>query len=277
MKKVIIWAVAIVAVAAIFFVVLKNPAIAPQNSSSPSPSARKANIIVTSPVAMAGQTGAKVDNPITITGRARVFESQFNWRLKNAAGSVIAEGTAYANAPDMGQYGDFTIKIPVPVGNGPSLTVEVFDYSAKDGALQDLVKIPIVLATLETATVKAFFMNDRLDPEVTCQKTFPVEREIIKTKEVAYLALTELLNGPTATEKKEDYGTTIPSGVKINSLNIRGGTAYADFDGTLEYQVGGSCRVSAISHQITDTLKQFSSVKKVVISINGRTEDILQP
>lgn len=277
MKKIIIWLIVLVAVAIVYFTVLKNPAIAPQGSVPPSPSVHEANIIVTSPIALAGQAGAKVDNPITVTGRARVFENQFNWRLKNGIGSVIAEGTAYANAPDTGQYGDFAIKIPVSVGNGPSLTVEVFDYSAKDGTLQDLVKIPVVLSTLDTATVKVFFMNNGLDPEITCQKTFPVAREIIKTKEVAYLALTELLKGPTASDKKAGYDTTIPSGVKINSLNIRGGTAYADFDSTLEYQVGGSCRVSAISHQITDTLKQFSSVKKVVISINGRTEDILQP
>jgi len=45
----------------------------------------------------------------------------------------------------------------------------------------------------------------------------------------------------------------------------------------LQYQVGGSCRVSAIRAQIIETLKQFSTVKNVVISINGRTEDILQP
>ncbi len=50
-----------------------------------------------------------------------------------------------------------------------------------------------------------------------------------------------------------------------------------DFDETLEKAVGGSCRVAAIRSQITKTLLQFPSFKKVIISINGRTEDILQP
>lgn len=50
-----------------------------------------------------------------------------------------------------------------------------------------------------------------------------------------------------------------------------------DFDERLEFQVGGSCRVAAISAQIRETLKQFPQVKEVIISINGRTEDILQP
>jgi len=45
----------------------------------------------------------------------------------------------------------------------------------------------------------------------------------------------------------------------------------------LEFQVGGSCRVSAIRAEIIQTLKQFSTIKEVIISINNRTEDILQP
>jgi len=35
--------------------------------------------------------------------------------------------------------------------------------------------------------------------------------------------------------------------------------------------------VTAIRAQITETLKQFPTVENVVISIDGRTEDILQP
>jgi hypothetical protein len=274
MKKSLVWGVVLIVGVVVAFVVWRQAMQSPQTSVSPSISAspvREANIIVTSPIA-----GTRVDNPITVTGRARVFESQFNWRLKSATGGILAEGIAMANAPDMGMYGDFTIKIPVPLGQ-TSFIVEVFDYSAKDGSLQDLVRIPVTLATAETSTVKAFFSNSVLDPEVSCQKTFPVERQIVKTKEVAYLALTELLKGPTAADKKASYTTSIPFGVKINSLVIRGTTAYADFNSTLDYQIGGSCRVSAISHQIVDTLKQFSSIKNVVISIDGRTEDILQP
>jgi spore germination protein GerM len=53
--------------------------------------------------------------------------------------------------------------------------------------------------------------------------------------------------------------------------------AKVDFDERLGFQVGGSCRVSAIRAQITETLMQFSTVKSVVVSINGRTEDVLQP
>lgn len=110
-----------------------------------------------------------------------------------------------------------------------------------------------------------------------CKSLFPVEREIIKTEGIARSTIEELLKGLTQEEKEAGYFTTINEGVKINSLIITDGTAKIDFDETLEKGVGGSCRVLAIREQIKQTLMQFSSVKKVIISIDGRTEDILQP
>ena len=65
--------------------------------------------------------------------------------------------------------------------------------------------------------------------------------------------------------------------MRIQGLTIENGVAKVDFSEQLEFQVGGSCRVAAIRAQITDTLKQFPTVDSVVISIDGRTEDVLQP
>lgn len=129
----------------------------------------------------------------------------------------------------------------------------------------------------EAMTIYVFFNNDKLDPEFSCNKVFAVERVIPKTQEVAGPALTELLRGPTEEEKTQGFFTSIPTGVVIQSLRIENGVAYADFNEALEFQVGGSCRVSAIRAQITETLKQFPTVQQIVISIDGRTEDILQP
>ena len=129
----------------------------------------------------------------------------------------------------------------------------------------------------EFITVKVFFNNDRLDPEFSCNKVFPVEREILKTEAVARAALQELLKGPTAAEKEAGFFTSIKPGVKIQKLSVEEGLAKVDFNEQLEFQVGGSCWVSAIRAQITEILKQFPTVNQVIISINGRTEDILQP
>lgn len=129
----------------------------------------------------------------------------------------------------------------------------------------------------ETIKVKVYYNNSKMDPEFSCNKVFPIEKEIVKTWTVGRAALQELLSGPTNTEKEQGYFSSINPGVKIHELAIENGVATVDFDEQLEYQVGGSCRIAAIRAQITETLKQFPTVEEVIISINGRTEDILQP
>ena len=130
---------------------------------------------------------------------------------------------------------------------------------------------------VESFTVKVFFGNSRLDPDASGDKVFAVERCIPRKPTVARGALEELLKGPTNEETAQDYFTGINTGVRIQRLAIADGTVMVDFDEQLESQVGGACRVSAIRAQITETLKQFPTVDEVVISINGRTRDILQP
>ncbi len=257
------------------FIILRSQATAPVEVGStptPSVSVREANIVVTSP-----KSGDFVSNPIVVTGRARVFENTFNYILRDSSGNKIYENYAMADAPDAGLFGDFAVKIPVPLTATDNLMVEVFEYSAKDGSVTNLVRVPVTIDSTKTSTIKAFFSSGKLDPKASCTKVFPVERIVIKTQETAFISLIELLKGVTTAEKSSGYSTSIPEKARINLVNIRSGTAYVDFDETLQYQVGGSCRVSTIRAQIIETLKQFSSVKSVVISINGRTEDILQP
>ncbi|MEK7540989.1 MAG: GerMN domain-containing protein [Patescibacteria group bacterium] len=125
--------------------------------------------------------------------------------------------------------------------------------------------------------VKLYFNNNEMEPEYSCQKVFPVDRGVSETKAVAKAALEELLKGPTRQEILDGFFTSINPGVKIQKLTIENTVAKVDFDSNLEKNVGGSCRVSAIRNQITQTLSQFKTVQSVIISINGRTEDILQP
>jgi spore germination protein GerM len=94
---------------------------------------------------------------------------------------------------------------------------------------------------------------------------------------VGRAALDELLKGPSVEEKEKGYLTAINEGVKVEKLTIENGVAKADFNSRLEEAVGGSCRVNLIRSQIVNTLMQFSTVKEVVISIEGKTEDILEP
>jgi spore germination protein GerM len=90
-------------------------------------------------------------------------------------------------------------------------------------------------------------------------------------------ALRALLQGPTPEEKARGLLTEIPPGTKLRKLTLQGGTARASFSAELDREVAGSSRVTAIRRQIELTLRQFSEVDEVVIEVDGRVEDVLQP
>lgn len=224
-----------------------------------------------------------INSPLTIEGEARgswFFEASFPVELSDQNGNIISRGIATAqgewmtekfvpfiaklefNAPTTSQKGILTLKKDNPSGLPEN---------------DDKLIVPVIFGANPTINIKVYFNNNKLDPEISCNKVFPVERKIAKTQLVARAALEELLKGATAADEKEGYFTNINTGVKIQKLNIANGVARVDFDKQLEYQIGGSCRVSAIRAQITETLKQFPTVSEVIISVDGRTEDILQP
>lgn len=223
-----------------------------------------------------------VQSPLEIEGEARgywFFEASFPIRLIDENGRELGVGIAQALSDWMTE--DFVsfkanLEFQPPTTKKGTLILEKDNPSGLPENSDEL-RIPVAFNPVETMKVKVYFNNDELDPEFSCNKVFPIEREIPKTQTVARAALEELLKGSTEAEKEQGFFTSINPGVKIQSLTIEDGTAKVDFDEQLEFQVGGSCRVAAIRAQITGTLKQFPTVDDVIISINGRTEDILQP
>lgn len=128
-------------------------------------------------------------------------------------------------------------------------------------------------------TLSVYFNNNDklLSGQDECTTVFPVERTVPYTVGVGKAALEELLKGSTADEQSQGYSTSIKPGVVLNSLKIENGIGYADFNDALDEGVAGSCLVTMIRSQITQTLKQFPTVEEVVISINGESEEVLQP
>ncbi|MFH1161936.1 MAG: Gmad2 immunoglobulin-like domain-containing protein [Candidatus Jorgensenbacteria bacterium] len=246
-----------------------------------------ANIIVAAP-----QPGATVGLPLTITGKARAFENTFSYRIRDENNSVLFESNAMTDAEDAGILGngstsltilslpkDFSLSVNYPEPKSTRGTVEVFEYSAKDGEEINKVAVPIVFdGNVEAQTVNVYFSSRAEDQEaMRCNETYPVARRIPKTQAPARTALEELLKGPDRVESGRGFFTSINPGVKINSLAIADGVARADFDAMMEAGMGGSCRVTAIRSQITNTLKQFPAVREVIIGVEGRVEDALQP
>lgn len=133
--------------------------------------------------------------------------------------------------------------------------------------------IVVPLSTPSVMKVKVYYSRS----SATDIEFVPVERTIPKTAAIGRAAIEELLKGPTPEEKAQGLDNPLPSNARLLSLKIVDGVAYADFDEALQFGVGGSVRTMAIRKMITLTLMQFSTVNEVVISIEGRTEDILQP
>jgi spore germination protein GerM len=102
-----------------------------------------------------------------------------------------------------------------------------------------------------------------------------VERIFVMEDGVEEEAVNALLEGPTTEEEEEGYSTAIDSEATLNSFRIEEKTAYLDFSEELD--ASGSAMVVAVREQIEKTLLQFETIDDVVISINGETEEVLQP
>ncbi|MFA6048006.1 MAG: GerMN domain-containing protein [Parcubacteria group bacterium] len=247
------------------------------NSENPTSDAAGNDVKVTQP--MPGDT---INSPIEIIGEAKgnwFFEGELPVKLVDKNGKVIAETQAKA----LGEWmtTDFVpfraiLEFSAPTSATADLILAANDPSGQGSAKE--IRIPVTLGKVTGMKIKLFFSSLYFDPESqNCEKVYEVERVVPKTKAVAKAALEELLGGITEEEKGGGYFTSISLGVKVNSVSVVNGVAKADFSSELGNGVGGSCRTSIIVAQITQTLKQFPTVKNVVISIDGKTEGILQP
>ena len=221
-----------------------------------------------------------IGNPFVILGRARAFESVVNWRISDAHGKVLGQGSVMTNAQDMGLYGSFRVRaFFADVPETDTGTAQVFTMSPKDGSEQDMVSIPVTFSK-DRSVVKVYFSNVLKDPNVEhCDVVYPVTRRIVKTQNVAEVALLELLKGPTAQEQTAGSRTTIVPGTVLRSVNVSADhVATPDFSNELAYGLGGSCRVQALVSQINQTLKQFPEIETVNIFIDGQDAKLkLQP
>jgi spore germination protein GerM len=127
---------------------------------------------------------------------------------------------------------------------------------------------------------------------VTGLDTQPTQRRIPKTVRIGTAALEELLWGPEL-KNLAGFSTALPTPedvlnfpgrepdwgprVTLRNLTITNGVATADFSKELKAYGGGSERVRLIREQITQTLKQFPTVREVQIAIEGQTQGVLEP
>jgi hypothetical protein len=89
--------------------------------------------------------GATVTSPVTISGTADVFEATVSIRILDTTNNTLAETVTTATC-GTGCRGDYTIDVPFSVSTPQPGVIQVFEVSAKDGSMINIVRIPVTLA-----------------------------------------------------------------------------------------------------------------------------------
>lgn len=223
------------------------------------------------------QNSSQVSAVFVVEGMGRAFENQMQVRVRTSQKTLIEKPVMLQGA-QMGEFGKFSVTFDLSsfkLASGTQLFIDAFEYSAKDGSQIHTDTRTVFFSGASTTMVVKVFFSDERRMNANCADVTASTRIIPRTEAVGAKALEELLKGPITQERGLGLATNIPAGTKLLKLRIESGTAYADFSEELDKNIGGSCRVSAIRAQITQTLKQFSNIRNVVISVQGRVDDVL--
>ncbi|GMU79320.1 MAG: hypothetical protein AMXMBFR46_21130 [Acidimicrobiia bacterium] len=89
--------------------------------------------------------GDRIASPVEIAGENRTFENNVRMRVLGADRRILAD-TFTTGTGEMGTWGPFRASVPFTKGSDTTGYVVVFDSSAKDGSMIDLVEIPVRFA-----------------------------------------------------------------------------------------------------------------------------------
>ncbi|OIO53014.1 hypothetical protein AUJ46_06350 [Candidatus Peregrinibacteria bacterium CG1_02_54_53] len=220
-----------------------------------------------------------VSLPLDIAGDVRIGSgTTVQFVLADQDGFALVEDAIRLPKALSGQVVPFrtATAFPRPMGTGGVLHVSLF---AENGGLIEDVRIPVRFIPNATVEIKAFFGNSERDPKAEyCDVSYPVARRVALDEDLLAASLQELLKGPTISEQRQHFSTSLPDGVQIHGLREQDGHVTATFNKALLGGVAGSCRVQEIRSQIERTLKQFPFVKDVTIAVEGvPIDEVLQP
>ena len=116
--------------------------------------------------------------------------------------------------------------------------------------------------TYEKVELKLYFANE------TGDKLVPVYRSVVYNSNISMerLAVEQIISGPNT----DICFPTISKDSKINSINVKDGVCYIDFDSAfLNEPYNVTAEVALYS--LVDTIAEFSDVNKVAFSVNGES------
>jgi spore germination protein GerM len=126
-----------------------------------------------------------------------------------------------------------------------------------------------------TTTLKVYFGKEDLgEGDAACSRVAAVVRQVPRTQRVARAALQELFRGPTPKERAEGYRSWFSEDTRaiLKDVRIEGRTAYVDLHDLRQLIPGAtsSCGSAEFFAQVEATLKQFPTVERVVLAIEGQ-------
>lgn len=184
--------------------------------------------------------------------------------------------------PETTEFVSFMLVVePEEALTGPHLltvTRVPSEDAAAAGEKSEIVTRDVVFGIPDAIKVKVYFISSSDVGGTDCAVVTPVERLVSGQVSVYRATIEQLLAGPTAEEKASGFATSVPNKVQLKAVAAdAAGIVTADFSSALDRNVAGSCRVTAIRSQITKTLEQFPEVRGVIIAVDGRVDDALQP
>lgn len=214
--------------------------------------------------------------------------------------TLAATPTATTPLQTTGQVATITATVGVtPLQTAPAATATVTRTSTPlqtaqaatrvAGALANLTRTPTAAATARPTstrapvpspgmmTVKLFFValndNGESGRMIGCEDSVvAVDRAIPETSAPLTAALKELLSIRTQYYGQSGlYNALYQSNLKVGGVSITSGTAIINLTGT--YALGGVCDGPRFVAQIQETALQFSTVREVVVFINGKPID----
>ena len=138
-----------------------------------------------------------------------------------------------------------------------------------------LLALPAAAAG-ESATMplRVYFNNaQRSGGDAGCAIVFELPRQVARTDGVAAAALRQLFAGPTEAERAAGYHSPFSAATAglLKRIRIEHGTAYVDLN-DLRAELAGatsSCGAAEFHTQVERTLRQFPTVRRVILAIDG--------
>lgn len=229
---------------------------------------------------------ALIGNPFTITGSVAASGKTIRWNVEDGKNNFVIPPSLKRVTTNEGANNttDFSLTVPWvmnPASPAGWLNVYYEEDRANNEVYTHELTIPVRFGSVGKVERKLYMLPANAQGS-DCSEVVATTYALPDSRLPVEAALRALLFHPPGLALGADPAslpkTAIPQNTQLISLSVANGVAKVVFSKELENYGGGSCNVTAIRAQIEQTLKQFSSIRQVEISVEGKTAaESLQP